>query len=277
MDGSRLDAGIAWLHGAGFATVEAANTRMKAGYTAGDDAARVGGLEDLLKEGVDALWASRGGYGVMRVLPRIPWDRLGDWGGWVVGFSDVTALHAGLQGRAGLASVHGPMVGSLARHEPSAWRTVDLLLGHQPRRLMKVSAAQVVRGGRVSGRSVGGTLTMLAALSGTPYEPDYDGAVLFLEDVGEPLYRLDRLLTQLRLSSRLGKVRAVLSGRLEQCGTGERGWRARWRELLAEVAPRGAVVVEGLPFGHGLVNTPFPLGVDVVVDTVRGELVLGGG
>ena len=142
---------------------------------------------------------------------------------------------------------------------------------------MRVGPAQVVRGGKASGRSVGGTLSILAALTGTPYEPDYDGAVLFVEDVGEPLYRLDRLLTQLRLSSRLGKVRAVLSGRLEQCGTGERGWRARWRELLDEVAPSGAVVVEGLPFGHGAVNTPFSLGVEVVVDTARGELAVGGG
>jgi muramoyltetrapeptide carboxypeptidase len=276
VDLGRLDAGIAWLRRQGFEVVEAANARERTGYTAGDNAARLAGLEQLLDAGVDALWATRGGYGAMRLLPRIPWERLASWGGWVVGFSDLTVLHAGLQLRAGLASLHGPMVGALTRHEPSARRAVDILVGRAPRRLMRVDAPQVLSGGRAAGPAVGGTLAMLAALAGTPFEPDYEGAVVFLEDVGEPLYRLDRLLTQLRLSSRLAGARAVLAGRLEQCGVGEKGWRGRWRELLVEAAPPGAVVVEGLPFGHGTVNTPFPLGVEVEVDTVRGELALGG-
>jgi muramoyltetrapeptide carboxypeptidase len=130
----------------------------------------------------------------------------------------------------------------------------------------------VVRPGVARGVAVGGNLSVLTSLAGTPFAPDLGGAVLFLEDVGEAGYRIDRLLTQLRLSSRLDAVKALITGRLTRCGRGEQGWRERWRRLLDEAAPPGAVVVEGLPFGHGRENLPFPLGVEVTVDTRRGEV-----
>lgn len=271
-----LEAGLAVLRDAGLVPVEAPGLRARDGYLAGEDGSRLAGLEAVLDTGVEALWAARGGYGLMRLLTRMPWDRLAAWGGWVVGFSDVTALHAGLSSRAGFATVHGPMVQSLPRSPASTRATLALLRGEPLEPLLRFGKAAVLRPGRVRGVAVGGNLAMLAALAGTPFEPDYDGAVLLLEDVGEPLYRLDRLLTQLRLSSRLEAVKAVVAGRLARCGRGEAGWRSRWRALLVEVMPPGAVVVEGLPFGHGAVNMPFPLGVEVVVDSERGTVAMGG-
>lgn len=271
-----LEAGLAVLRGAGLVPVEAPGLRARDGYLAGEDASRLAGLEAVLDAGVEALWAARGGYGLMRLLTRLPWDRLAAWGGWVVGFSDVTALHAGLSSRAGVATVHGPMVQSLARSPASTRATIALLRGEGLDPLMRFGPGAILRPGRTRGVAVGGNLAMLAALAGTPFEPDYGGAVLFLEDVGEPLYRLDRLLTQLRLSSRLETVNAVVAGRLARCGRGEAGWRSRWRALLAEAMPAGAVVVEGLPFGHGAVNLPFPLGVEMVVDSERGAVAMGG-
>jgi muramoyltetrapeptide carboxypeptidase len=123
---------------------------------------------------------------------------------------------------------------------------------------------------------VGGNLALLAALAGTPSAPDCDGGVLFLEDVNEPLYRLDRQLTQLSQSSRLARVSAIVAGRFLGCGAGEPHFRDRLRALLAEAAPPGAVVVEGVPFGHGTVNVPFPIGVEVTVDTEGGVIGWGG-
>jgi muramoyltetrapeptide carboxypeptidase len=275
-DTERLQAGIERLEAEGFRVLLAPNVNAVDGYLAGSDTDRLDGLHFLLDSDVDLLWAARGGYGLMRVLPELPLERLAAWGGWVVGFSDVTALHAAMNRHCGVASLHGPMVASLTRHRGSALRVFELLARPEATKIFDLDAAQVIRPGRVRGRAVGGNLSLLAALVGTSCEPDYDGAVVFLEDVGEPLYRLDRLLTQLRLSSRLRRAKAILAGRLVQCGGGESGWRARWRDLLAEVAPKKAVVVDGLPFGHGAVNMAFPLGVEVVVDTGRGEVTWGG-
>lgn len=271
-----LAAGVDFLRGQGFEVLLAPNALSRAGYFAGSDRERLDGIVWLVDQGVHALVAARGGYGAMRLLPDLPWDRFASWQRWVVGFSDVTALHAALATRFPRATLHGPMAASLARDARGAGLLLAWLSGHGARRLFELGKGDVLRPGVVRGVSAGGTLSVLAALAGTPFEPDYEECVLFLEDVGEPLYRLDRLLTQLRLSSRLGRARAVVAGRLARCGRGEANWRERWRELLLEAAP-DAVVVEGLAFGHGGVNVPFPLGVEVEVDTIRGEIAWGGG
>jgi muramoyltetrapeptide carboxypeptidase len=275
IDGAALRSGVAFLRDRGFEVVPAPNVRRRTGYLAGSDDERIAGIDTLLDAGVHALVASRGGYGATRLLDRIPWQRLAAWGGWVVGFSDVTALHAGLAGRFPRATLHGPMVGSLGRDRRGSDLLTAWFAGRAPERLFTIPAAGVLRPGVARGVSVGGTLSILAALVGTGYEPEYRDAVLFLEDVGEPLYRLDRLLTQLRMSSRLAEVRAVVVGRLSRCGQGEAGWRGRWRPLLLEAVPAEAVVVEGLPFGHGGVNVPFPLGVEVEVNTATREITWG--
>jgi len=132
-----------------------------------------------------------------------------------------------------------------------------------------------VRGGVAHGVSIGGNLALLTSLLGSPYEPPWDDAVLFLEEVGEPLYRLDRMLTQLQLASRLATVRAVVSGRLNDCGRGEVRMRRRWREMLEEAIP-AAVIVDGMAFGHGRRNLTFPLGVAVTVDTDSGWIRVSG-
>jgi muramoyltetrapeptide carboxypeptidase len=272
----RLARGARLLEDEGLRVVEAANVRSRSDYLAGDDDERVAGIEDLLDRGVEALVASRGGYGVARVLDRLPWERLAQWGGWIVGFSDVTALHSGMAVRSTFATLHGPMLSSLARHEGAAHRLVGWLCGRRYDVLFRLTPAQVVRRGRARGVGIGGNLSLLCSLVGTPFEPDFRGAVLFLEDVGEPLYRLDRMLTHLRLASRLDEVAAVVVGRCAGCGAREVGWRSRWRRVLAESVPASAVIVEGLPFGHGRINLPFPLGVEIGVDTDRLQVSCGG-
>jgi muramoyltetrapeptide carboxypeptidase len=271
-----LAGGVAWLQAAGYRVDVAGPRAARGAYTAGSDEERAAAIHALVDRGARALIAARGGYGVMRVLPLLDWDRLAAWGGWVVGFSDITALHAALATRSPVATLHGPLAVTLRRHQPSARRTVDWLAGCASQRLFDFGPRQVVRGGKAKGVAIGGNLSLLAALVGTPWEPCYDDAVLFIEDVSEPGYSIDRLLTQLRLSSRLGRVRAVVAGRMARCGLGEAGWRTRWRALLAEAAPDAAAIVEGLPFGHGTANEPIPLGVEVEVDTRRGTVSWGG-
>jgi muramoyltetrapeptide carboxypeptidase len=276
VDPRSLHAGLEFLRERGFEVVAAANLGARDAYLSGSDEQRLDGIAALLDAGVDGLLAARGGYGVLRLLDRLPWDRLAEWQGWVVGFSDMTALHAALATRFPRATLHGPMAGTIGRDRRGAELLVSWMLGGAPRRLFAIPPEKVVRPGVARGVAVGGTLSLLAALVGTPFEPDYRKAVLFLEDVGEPLYRLDRLLTQLRLASRLARVRAVVVGRLARCGRGEPGWRGRWRTLLLGAVPPEAVVVEGLAFGHGGTNVPFPLGVEVEVNTGGREITWEG-
>ena len=276
-DPRALAAGADVLRGAGYEVICAPNVATRTGHLAGTDRDRLAGIVGLLDEGVECLMAARGGYGTMRLLPDLPWERLAAWAGWVVGFSDLTALHAGLATRFPRATLHGPMAASLGRDAPGAEGLLAWLAGRAPHRLFDLRRARVLRPGVARGVAAGGTLSILAALAGTGFEPDYEDAVLFLEDVAEPLYRLDRLLTQLRLSSRLLRVKAVVVGRLARCGRGEAGWRDRFRELLLGSLPTDAVVVEGVSFGHGGGNAPFPLGVEVEVDTPGGEISWGGG
>lgn len=276
-DPERLQAGLEFLRGKGFVPVVADNVATWTGYLAGDDRARIAGLRGLLDQGVDALLAARGGYGTMRVLEDLPWPELEAFRGWVVGFSDLTALHAALARRGSVATLHGPVATSLAREGPARDALIAWLRGAPASPLFRIPPGGVLRSGKATGRAIGGNLSLLAALVGTDWEPDYDGAVLFLEDVDEPLFRLDRLLTQLRLSSRLDGVCAIVAGSLHRCGRGEINVRRRWLSLLAEAAPAGAVVVAGLPFGHGARNMPFPLGCAVTVDTATGVVKVGGG
>jgi muramoyltetrapeptide carboxypeptidase len=137
--------------------------------------------------------------------------------------------------------------------------------------LFPIRPRAVVRHGQARGMALGGNLSMLIALLGTPFEPRFEDAVLFLEDLGEPLYRLDRMLTQLRCSGRLRGVKALIGGSLRSCSPAASRDR-RWRELLLEAAPKDAVVVVGLPFGHGAANMAFPMGVPVEVDTRTGTV-----
>jgi muramoyltetrapeptide carboxypeptidase len=274
VDSEKLDRGLAVLRSWGREIIEAPNLRQNSGYLAGTDTGRIEGLVDLLDRGVRVIWAARGGYGITRILDRLPWDRLADAGAMVVGYSDVTALLNPLALRTGVVQVHGPVVTSLAEWDEHDFvRVRDVLEGRfRGRRLFDLEDRVIVRSGSAGGRALGGNVTLLAALAGTPWAPDFRGSVVFLEDVNEPLYRLDRLLTQLRSSGMFEGVKALISGDLWEC---ESGSDTRWRQLLLEAAPDGVPVVHGLPFGHGPSNLAFPVGAWVEVDTDGGALNWG--
>jgi len=274
VDSEKLDRGLAVLRSWGREIIEASNLRKDSGYLAGSDSMRIEGLVDLLDRDVRVIWAARGGYGITRILDRLPWDRLAEIGAMFVGYSDVTALLNPLTLRSGLVQIHGPVVTSLTQwNAPDFVRLRSVLEGRlRGGRLFDLEDRVIVRGGSAVGRALGGNVTLLAALAGTPWAPDFQDAVVFLEDVNEPLYRLDRLLTQLRSSGILIGVKALISGDLWECGPiSDR----RWRELLLEAAPDGVPVVHGLPFGHGPTNLAFPVGAWVEVDTDGGALNWG--
>jgi muramoyltetrapeptide carboxypeptidase len=242
-------------------------------YLAGEDARR---LEEWREAASDletrALFCARGGYGAMRLLPRLEPARLLHPPKWVVGFSDITAIHAALN-RTGLVTIHGPLVSTLSRTTPEAREHLRALLfgraaaSSQARRGASppgfgCTASGVIRPGRASGTLLGGSLTMLAHLCGTPWLPPMAGAVLFLEDVDEKPYRLDRYLTQLRLSGALDGVRAICVGQLTGCDDAGLEGAETVRDLVRAL---GVPAIEGLPAGHDPENFALPLGSVVTV------------
>lgn len=269
----KVERGVELLRRAGFKVEVAPNVGQRRGYLAGDDAERLAGLSGLLARGVRALWAARGGYGVMRLLPQLPWEQLARWGGWLVGYSDLTALHCAALLRLPVATLHGPMVTGLGSSPAATERVLGFLQGQLPQPLFRFSPKAVLRKGRVRGVLLGGNLSLLAALVGTPYEPPWEGAILALEDVAEPGYRLDRLLTQLSLAGRLQEVAGVVVGRLARCGRGEPGFRQAFAGRLLELFP-SCPVVFGLDFGHVRRNLAFPVGCTVLLDCEQGVVGL---
>jgi muramoyltetrapeptide carboxypeptidase len=272
VDPHRLEEGIRRLRSWGNPVLCARNLASSSGYLAGSDAERLGGLEDVLAGGARVIVAARGGYGATRLLRSMPWSELGRAGACLVGFSDLTAVLNPLAARGGGVQVHGPMVAAGLAHRDNAERLGSLLRGELVgRQIFAFGDSSVVRHGRARGRSVGGNLAVLTALMGTQYEVDLEGKILFLEDVCEPRYRLDRMLTQLAASATFPGVKALISGDLHRCRpAAERmSW---WRERLLEVAPRQAAVVTGLPFGHGTANMAFPIGGEVEVDSRSGRV-----
>lgn len=268
----RLDVGLAELESWGRPVVVAPNLTTRSGYLAGSDDERLAGLDWVLDRGARTVVAARGGYGLTRLLGRLPWERMVSSGVRCVGFSDMTALTGPLVERGRAAQVHGPMVASGLDDPRSSARLRSLLEGELVgRTLFEFGVDEVVRDGRAEGPSKGGNLSLICSLLGTPWQPDFEGSVVFLEDVGEPAYRLDRMLTHLRSSGRLRGVKALISGSLRGCGPVAERTHA-WRRMVLESAPPEAVVVVDQPFGHGARNLAFPIGAVVEVDTAAGVI-----
>jgi muramoyltetrapeptide carboxypeptidase len=269
---SELERGLDTLSAWGHPVLLAANLGSRRGYLAGSDDERLAGLDRVLDRGARVIVAARGGFGATRILDRLPWERLHAQQVCLVGYSDLTAVINPLARRSGVVQVHGPMVASGLHPRRNAARLRRLLCGGLVgRRLFRFGPGKVLRHGHVTGLSVGGNLSVLTSLIGTHHEPELAGRVLFVEEVNEPMYRLDRMLTQLASSARLTDVKALIIGTLRGCsGSGDSltGWSRR----LLEVAPKDAAVVAGLPFGHGARNMAFPVGVPVEVDTGAGVI-----
>jgi muramoyltetrapeptide carboxypeptidase len=233
-------------------------------YLAGSDERRQAELaEALASSETRAVFCARGGYGAMRLLRGLGLPAVAKP---LVGFSDVTALHCALQA-AGRVSVHGPVVTQLGAQGSRAAEPLFALL-ESPLPPPALRGSPVVRG-VAEGPVVGGNLSVLTRLLGTPYLPPFDGAILFVEDVTERPYRLDRMWQHLELAGVLGRVAGIALGSFTGCDDAELNGEQVVREL-AEAT--GLPCVAGLPVGHGDENLPLPLGARARLDGEAGTL-----
>lgn len=241
------------------------------GYLAGSDDRRRTELERALESAeTRAIVAVRGGYGLNRIAHTLAWQSLRDRPKWIIGFSDITALHVEAAA-VGVASLHASMVAALGRgHEPAREAWIEAV--EHPLRDRRFSDLRTLHGGQAEGRCFGGNLTVLHACAAAGRLRVPKGSVLFLEDVGERPYRVDRALSTLRAGGHFDDVLGVVLGEFTDCHPGQEGVRVE--DVLREAfAPLGIPVAAGFPMGHGLANVPLHLGARAELRTESTSLV----
>ncbi len=275
-DAKKLEAGIARLEALGYRVVRGREQLAPRGYLSGTDAERLAELNDLLRDpDLKALFCARGGFGCLRLLPGLDYDAASRHPKLLVGYSDITALHLALHTRAGWAGLSGPMVAvEWGGPDPDAER---LFWGHargdapQPLLGPDDEALRPERPGTAEGVLLGGNLSVVCRLIGTPYLPPLEGAILFLEDTDEPPYRLDGMLAHLKLSGVLEKIGGLVLGRFT-------GWKEKaepptlpLQDVLDDyVADLAGPVASGLVYGHFPRKNTLPVGVRARLE-VTGE------
>ncbi|MGE0886562.1 MAG: LD-carboxypeptidase [Blastocatellales bacterium] len=266
------------LEGLGFRVRHRADILEKARYTAGSDERRAEELMDAFTDPeVKAVWAARGGYGVMRILDLLDEDVLRANPKIFIGYSDMTALHLYFYRRFGWVTFHGPMAAKDLAGGEAHYDRETLLSAITNARLageIKSDKTELLHGGgTISGRLLGGCLSLISAMMGTPDELDARGAILFLEDTGVRPYAIDRMLQQLKLAGKFDEVQGIVFGEMTDCiQHAEQGYTIQ--EVLAErTADLGVPVIFGLPSGHSpRGNLTLPLGVMATLDGKRGTL-----
>jgi len=261
-DREKFDRGVLALRQIGFVPRFRDAIFTKTGHLAGDDARRRGELQAAFRSDSKAFILARGGYGLLRFaseLTTIP-SKL------VIGYSDTTLLHE-LWRRSGVPSIHGPMCTQLGEDPSELQRLQTLLFGELP---PPVSwTPRTARKGKAEGPLAGGNLASLASMCGTPLQPTLRDCVVLLEDLNEPRYRLDRLLTQLLLSGVLEGAKGFLIGDLTGPGEDPAG---REEVVTERLAPLKVPLVFGAPFGHAGRNQPVAFGCAHALDADKGTL-----
>jgi muramoyltetrapeptide carboxypeptidase len=263
-DQKAFEAGIAVLKSMGY-QVKIPDSIFKAqGYLAGSGAERAELLMNLFNdESVKAILCARGGFGSMKLLPLLDFEAILAKPKILVGFSDITALLVAIYQQCGIVTFHGPLVTSLGKgSEKTVSALMDAISSYKPLALTP-SKSVVLNAGQASGPVIGGNLTTLTHLMGTPYEPAFGRHLLFLEDRGEAPYRIDRMLSQLHLSGCLDGVAGVILGTFEECGSLEDVY-AIVKEVFRHT---GIPVLAGFDVGHGTENITVPVGLHADLDT----------
>jgi len=276
-DPAGLEAGLEVLRGWGFEPRHRDDLFERRHYFAGSARRRAAELHEAFEDDdAAAILAVRGGYGVATVLPLLDPAAMRT-PKLICGCSDLTALLSWCVQEAGVRALHGPMVVGLGRgnDDAGAERLRTLLTStDKPEGLRSAFEDPLqwcVSPGVARGRAVGGSLSILASLCGTPWQVRTDDAVVFLEDVGERPYRIDRLLLQLAQAGTFENARAVVLGDFTGCD--EPGGAVTWRDAVTRVFRELAIpVMAGVPFGHGSPNLAFPVGVQVQVDANEGTV-----
>lgn len=235
---------------------------------AGTDAQRVSDLQHALdNEDIAAVFCARGGYGTLRILDGIHWHKFVQNPKWLIGFSDITALHASVCNK-GIASIHGIMPINFAAlsvsEKPLALLRQVLFEGALK---YEIEPHALNRKGTEKAQLIGGNLTLLNALSGTDFDYDWNNKILFIEEVGEHYYHVDRLMQSMRLSGKLDKLSGLIIGGLSEMKDDKRPFGRTPEEIIADaVLGFDYPVAFGFPAGHVKENYPLIMGSEISME-----------
>lgn len=256
---------------------EGINARWR--YMAGEDALRVQGVLQMLNDArARGVLCTRGGYGSLRLIPFLDEDKLLKKGPKVViGASDTTTLLLYLHAKYGLVTFHGPMVATEQFGQMSPLthhHFVRAVMQKSPIGEITLERVKVLRGGVGEGPLIGGCLSLVVASLGTSFEVDTRGKILFLEDVNEPPYRIDRMLTHLKLAGKFARAKGILFGEMPGCHP-EPDEGFTLEDVILDVLKDVKVpILFNFPVGHGRDHITLPLGVKTLVDGARGSVVI---
>jgi muramoyltetrapeptide carboxypeptidase len=263
-DPKNFSQGLSTLESLGFRTRVSDEIFEKTGYLAGNDAQRARLVNRLFKDpAINAIVCARGGFGSLRILPLVDFDVIRKNPKVFIGFSDITALLTSITARSGLVSFHGPVVTTLANAPEITRNTLlraissDLPLEVQP------ANGVVIQAGRAQGSIIGGNLTTLCHLLGTPFEPRFKQRIVLLEDRGEAPYRIDRMLFQMKLAGCFDGIAGLVLGSFEGCGSLDAVFQV-FEEHFRDIS---VPILAGFDVGHGEQNLTMPLGIDATLDT----------
>ena len=248
----------------------------KQGYLAGKDAERLADLQWAIEtDEIDVILCARGGYGATRILDQIDLSKLKTKPKWLVGYSDITALHLGLQ-RFGVKSIHGPMATSFQRDgaEDSTAALQSLLFDGKSTSIDSVASPYNISG-KGHGQLTGGNLALVVDSLGTSSEVDTDGKLLFLEDIGEAVYKIDRMITQLKRAGKFEHLEGLILGDFSEVGDDKPG--PKWQEMICECLTEYKFPIGfGFPIGHEPDNRPIIMGgiYDFEIKGEKGHLAL---
>ena len=263
---SDLRSGLEILKSSGYRVRLAPHIYDRRGYLAGKDEARLEDLHTMFQDPeIKAIFCARGGYGSMRLLDKIHYDLIRENPKILVGYSDITALLMAIHYQTGLVTFHGPMVRGPALSQPSSWDGLLCLLSSDRPLQLSLQGGSALIPGKATGHLFGGNLSLICHLVGTPFLPPLKDCILFVEDKGEPLYRLDRMMTHLGLADLLKGISGLIAGEFEGCGE-----TSAIHELLTDmVFGLDIPLASGLQAGHGPINLALPLGLMAELDTYQ--------
>ena len=280
----KLDKAISNMETLGFKIKEGKSLRSQFGYLAGTDEARLADLHWAFEDdAVDAVWCIRGGYGASRLLPKIDYRLIRKHPKPFIGYSDVTALHLAISARSGLVSFHGPVAAS-DFPEFTLHHFKEVVMNGADNHVIEASKSDfpgdayeafTISPGKATGTLIGGNLALLAALVGTPYAPVFSKKIVFIEDVGEQPYRIDRMLTQLLQGTDLSKAAGIALGVFNECqpkpGSPSLSLADTLRDRLGNL---NLPVMYGIPFGHVALQATLPYGILAELDASAQKLTI---
>ena len=275
------------LEAMGFQVKQGDHIFDRYGYLAGKDEDRAADINKMFADKkVDAIMAMHGGWGCARILPLLDYKTIKRNPKIFIGYSDITALLLGIYAQTNMVTFHGP-VGSSSWNNFSVENFKSILMdGNAARMTNPVSKGDnlvqtenriyTINPGKAKGRLMGGNLTVLSNIIGSPYTPDFKDAILFLEDVGEDLYRIDRMLTQLKLAGILNQLSGFVFGKCTDCPPSKGGYGSLTMEDIFEdhIKPLKIPAFSGTMIGHIKDKFTIPLGIEATIDAEKGSIEL---